>query len=210
MSAPPAVIPARKLAGRVTTVLTTKAMGRLGFQSQPVAALHLDLEGITDNRHRGWTRTSDARVPYLPRGTVIRNERQVSLVSAEDLTEIARRLAIPQLDPRWIGANIVVCGMIDFSYLPRGTHLLFPGGAILIITDQNAPCALSGDAIAHQVPDRPEIKPKFAKVAQGLRGVVATVERGGSVEPGVAFDARLPAQWLYPIGPAPSRKRTSD
>lgn len=197
MNAAPTVTPPRKIVGNVEAVFTTTDTGRLGFQSKPVSELAVDLEGIVGNRHRGWTRKADARVPYLPRGTIIRNERHVSIVSVEDLAVIAAKLEIPALDPRWIGANVVVSGMPQFSYLPRGTHLMLPGKTILIVTDQNAPCTLAGDAIARNVPDRPEIKLQFPALAQGLRGVVATVEHPGGITAGMVLEARLPAQWVY-------------
>ncbi len=193
----PDIVGPRKLTGRVAAVLTTAAKGRLGFQTGPTAELVLDLEGITGNRHRGWSRKADARVPYLPRGTIVRNERQLSIVSAEELAEIARRLEIPALDPCWIGANVVVSGIPHVSYLPRGTHLAFASKAILIVTDQNAPCRLSGAAIARHFPDRPDLELGFPKHAGGLRGVVATVEHPGVIISGAAFAARLPMQWLY-------------
>lgn len=193
----PEVVAPQKLTGRLTRVLTTAGKGRLGFQSTTVERLEVDFEGIIANRHRGWTRSSDARVPYLARGTTIRNDRQVSLVSVEDLAEIARRLDIPHLDPAWLGANLVVSGVANFSFLPRGTHLFPVGGAVLTVTDQNAPCTLAGDAISRQVPDRPEIRLQFSALAQGLRGVVAVVERPGVIEADTAITARLPAQWLY-------------
>ena len=197
MSTAPAVTPPRKIVGTINAVFSTQDKGRLGFQSTQVDALTLDLEGIVGNRHRGWTRGADARVPYLPRGTMIRNERQLSIVSAEDLAVIAARLDIPHLDPRWIGANIVVTGFSNFSYLPRGTHLMLPGKAILILTDQNAPCTLAGEAVAKHVLGRPEIKMQFPALAQGLRGVVATVEHPGNIAAGMTVEARLPAQWGY-------------
>jgi hypothetical protein len=186
-----------KLTGRIDAVLTTAAKGRLGFQSQPVSRLEVDLEGIAGNRHRGWTRPADARVPYLPRGTVMRNDRHVSIVSVEELAEIARRLDLPALDPAWIGANMVLSGIPRLSYLPRGTHLFTSGGTVLTVTDQNAPCTLAGDAIARRVADRPELKLQFPAVAKGLRGIVAVIEHPGTIDPDTAIEARLPMQWLY-------------
>ena len=197
MQAAPDVIPPRKIVGKVEAVFSTADKSRLGFQSASVSELIFDLEGIIGNRHRGWTRGADSRVPYLPRGTTMRNERHLSVVSIEDLAAIAEKLEIPHLDPRWIGANVVVSGLPHLSYLPRGTHLMLPGKAILIVTDQNAPCTLAGEAIAKQVPDRPEIKLQFPALAQGLRGVVATVEHPGTLAAGMLVEARLPAQWVY-------------
>jgi MOSC domain-containing protein YiiM len=163
-----------------------------------VASLAVDLEGIVGNRHRGWTRGADARVPYLKRGTTIRNERQLSIVSLEELAAIARLLDIPTLEAAWIGANVVLEGVPHLSYLPRGTHLFSPAGAILIVTDQNAPCTLAGEAITLHIPGRPDIKAAFPKVAQGMRGVVATVEHPGAITAGDDITARVPMQWVYP------------
>jgi hypothetical protein len=193
----PAVTPPRKVIGKVEAVYSTSAKSRLGFQSEAMEKLTVDLEGIVTNRHRGWTRKADGRVPYLPRGTTIRNERHLSIVSTEDLAIMAEKLDIAHLDPRWLGANVVVSGIPHFSYLPRGTHLMLPAKTILNVTDQNAPCTLSGEAIASHVIDRPDIKRQFPALAHGLRGVVATVEHGGTIAAGMTIDARVPAQWLY-------------
>jgi hypothetical protein len=197
MSPQPTIVPPRNIDGRVVSVLSTAGTGRLGFRSTSVDRLVVDLEGIVDNRHRGWTRRADGRVPYLKRGTIMRNERHVSIVSCEDLEEIARRLDIERVDPGWIGANLVVAGVPHFSFLPRGTHVFLGDTAILTVTDQNAPCSISGEAIAGAVLDRADIKLKFAKVAQGLRGVVCSVEHPGAIAAPTPLVARLPAQWIY-------------
>jgi hypothetical protein len=193
----PTTTPPRKVKATIDGLASTTGKGRLGFQSDTVETLALDFEGIVDNRHRGWLRKADARVPYLPRGTPIRNERHVSLVSREDLADVAAALDIPSIDPRWIGANIVVSGLQNVSFLPRGTHLFFEGGAILIVTDQNAPCTLAGEAIASHVPGRADIKQLFPKHAQGRRGVVCSVEHPGVVTAGTTLEARIPAQWIF-------------
>jgi MOSC domain len=193
----PKTLPKRKLLGQIVSVLTTSAQDRMGFQSTSCPSLELDLEGIVANRHRGWTRKADARVPYLKRGTIMRNDRHLSLVSVEDLAEMARRLDLERIEPSWIGANIVVSGLPQFSFLPRGTHLFTTGGAVLTVTDQNDPCTLSGAAIAAQCPARPEVKLNFPKLAHGLRGVVAVVEHAGQVAVGSELTVRVPSQWIY-------------
>ncbi len=193
----PRVVPAAKFGGTVVRLLNATGKGRLAFRSHAVESLHVDFEGIIGNRHRGWTRGADARVPYLPRDTVMRNSRQLSLVSVEDCAEIARRLEIGAVDPATLGANVVASGIAHFSFLPRATRLLFPGGAILSIEDQNAPCSLAAEALQLANPDKPHIKPAFVKAATGLRGLVATVEHPGQITNGSAFTARLPQQWIY-------------
>ena len=181
----------------LNNVLDAQGKGRLDFRSDAVASLKLDFEGIVGNRHRGMTRRADARVPYLKRGTEMRNTRHLSIVSVEDCAEIARRLDLAAFDPAWIGANLVVEGIPHFSYLPRGAKLIFDGGVILTNEDQNAPCSIAGEAVMLANPGRDDIKAAFPKVAKGLRGVVVTVEHPGELFPDCAFTARLPEQWIY-------------
>ncbi len=192
----PDVIPGQKREGRVLGLCVTSDRSGPGFQTGAVASLTLALDGIEGSRHQGWAMPADARVPYLPRGTTMRGTRAVSLVSREDMAEAAQRLDIAALDPRWIGANIVVEGIERFSFLPRGTRLFFEGGAILSIEAQNAPCRFAGAAIAGHT-SRPDIELEFPKVAKRLRGVVASVEHPGVVGASAAFTARIPEQWLY-------------
>ena len=193
----PVVKAPRRLVGHVEQLLSTAATERYDFQSRAVETLVLEFEGIAGERHRGWTRKADARVPYLERGTVMRNTRHLSLVSIEDCAEVARRLEITHLDPSWLGGNIVVSGLPHFSFLPRFTKLLFPGGAILTVEDQNPPCTKTGEAIAAAHLGRADIRAAFPKVAKGLRGVVATVEHPGTLSGNTDFTARLPEQWIY-------------
>ncbi len=178
-------------------MLNATGKGRLDFRSVTVERLDLDFEGIVGNRHRGFTRGADARVPYLKRGTEIRNTRQLSIVSVEDCAEIGRRLKLDRFDPAWLGANIVVEGIPRFSFLPRGTRLFFDGGAILTVEDQNAPCSIAGEAVMLAHPGRDDLKLAFPKLAKGLRGLVVTVEHPGQLTAGTDITARLPEQWIY-------------
>jgi hypothetical protein len=191
-----------KVEGRVFAAYSTASQDRLGFRAAPVSILDLDFEGIIGNRHRGYLRKADARVPYLKRGTLIRNQRHVSIVARDELTQIATALSLKSIAPETVGANIAIDGIPHLTHLPRGTKLFFPSRLILIIEDQNAPCSLAGEAVMLAAnPDQPdlEIKRLFPKVAQGLRGLVATVEHPGSVKAGDTVTARLPAQWIYSV-----------
>ncbi len=176
--------------------MMTTARHEYGFPTQPVDRLDLAFEGIPGDRHFGWTRPADSRLPMYPRGTPVRNVRSLSLVSTEDLAAIADRLGSP-VDPRWIGANIVVSGIAGFTFLPRGTRLRIDGGATLIVEDLNKPCRFAGKIIADNTPGRADIELAFAKVATGLRGIVASVERPGAVVAGAQIEAQIPEQWLY-------------
>jgi hypothetical protein len=173
-----------------------------GFVTRPVTEMELDLEGIllpglAGDRHRGHSRAADARVPWYPRGTRIRNARQVSILSPDELAEIARALDLPQVTAEEIGANLLVEGIPHLSHLPRGTRLHFPSGASLAIEDENAPCRFAGASVARRNPGRDGLDLAFVKAARHRRGLVAWVERPGRILAGDAIDVRIPEQWIY-------------
>jgi len=184
----------KKLEARALAVLTPTGEG---FQTKPVKALDLSFEGIAGDSHAGWTRKSDARTPWYKRGTDIRNVRQISMVSVEDLAALQEKLDVPTVAAAWIGANVVVQGIKDFSYLPTGTLLFFEGACVLRVEEQNAPCRIAGKAVQERYPDRDDIETGFAKIARGLRGVVASVDRPGAIRAGATLTAQLPEQWVY-------------
>lgn len=162
-----------------------------------VEAIELTLEGIPGDRHAGFVRPADVRVPWFKRGDPIHNERQLSIVSIEELAEIAAALGIAEVEPEWLGANLAVAGLPAFSMIPRGTRLFFPSGAALAITDQNAPCRIAGAELArHQGGERLDFR--FVEVSRRLRGVVATVDKAGRIAAGDAIDVRVPEQWVWP------------
>lgn len=194
------IVPAKKLAGKVARTL--KAEGR-DFVSQAVSALPLTYHGIAGDFHEGPTRNSGGREPWYARGTEMKNERQVSLLSEEELTEIAAAMGIEVLEPGWIGANLVVSGIPEFSFLPPRTLLMFEGGVTLRVDGYNAPCRLAGGEIARQSGieaedhTRTDMALAFKDAAHMKRGLVAWVEREGQIEPGEAFTARIWSQWIY-------------
>ena len=196
-----AIHPARTLAGRLVAVMIADGDG---FATRPVESATVDFEGfvidgLRGERHRGHVRAADARVPWYPRGTPIRNSRQVSIVSVEDLAVIAAALAVAELRPEWLGANLVVEGIPSLSMLPRGSRLFLPQGAVFAVEDQNAPCIGTGRAVARQCPGRDGLDFAFVKAARRLRGLVGWVERGGAVRAGDVLSVRVPEQWIYPV-----------
>ena len=175
--------------GRVqATLLATPG----GFLSHPVEALELALDGVCGDHHAGWTRRSGGREPWYPRRTVIRNDRQVSLVSAEEMALVAAQMGLEAIDPCAIGANLVIAGLDAFTATPRGARLVFPSGAVIVVTDENHPCRRSGRALAALHPERADVEPGFVKRARGLRGLVGAVERPGLVLRGDGVTLRLP------------------
>src|SRR5262245_34303512 len=114
------VIPKQKLSARVSAVYAARGED---FISEAVDELRLDFQGIERDFHAGHTRRSGSREPWYPRGTEIRNERQLSIVAADELAIVAERMAIAEIRPEWIGANLVIEGVPRLSMLPAGTLL---------------------------------------------------------------------------------------
>ena len=184
---------ARTLTARVEGTFVVE--GR-AVESTPHDTLHLTFAGITGDRHAGLVRPSGPREPWYPRGTPMRNERQVSILGAEELAEIATALNIDRLDPAWIGANLCLSGIPNLTQLPPRTLLLFPSGATLRIDGDNDPCRKSGAAITAHIPDRPDLQFAFVKAAKDKRGLVAWVEREGIIRAGDEVKVRTWRQVL--------------
>ena len=170
------------------------------FATAPVAALTVDLQGIPGDRHYGFTRPAGARERWYPSGMEMRSGRQISIVSAEELAAIAARMDLPRIAPGWIGANILIRSVPDFTSLPWGTRLFFEGGAVLVNEGVNAPYRFAGAGIAAHYPERSGLDLLFPRVAKNLRGIVASVERAGGIAPG-PVRLKIPAQKQWPGGP---------
>ncbi len=158
----------------------------------PVTQVRATLEGFEGDRHGGLTRRADARAPFYPRGTEIRNSRQVSLVAEEELAEIAEDLGVAAIEPGWLGANLVTRGIPCLSRLPAGTRLFFPQRATLVIAEENHPCALPGRVLQGRYPDEARLGARFVRAAQGRRGLVGWVERAGMIATGDRVEVVLP------------------
>src|SRR3954447_18800357 len=87
------------------------------FVTRAVDRLQLTFGGIEGDRHYGLVAKAGVRQKHHPAGTEIRNARQLSIVSEEELSELAASLGIPRLSWQWLGANLCLKG------LPRLTHL---------------------------------------------------------------------------------------
>ncbi|RVC17175.1 MOSC domain-containing protein, partial [Mesorhizobium sp. M7A.F.Ca.CA.004.04.2.1] len=139
------------------------------------------------------------REPWYPRGTEMRNERQLSIVAADELAVVAQRMGLAEIRPEWIGANLVIEGVPNLSMLPAGTLLFFKGGVTIKIDVQNGPCRIAGRSIAENagMADVEAGALLFPKVAKRLRGVVAWVEKPGTVRVREEISVRVPEQWIY-------------
>ncbi|MET0606161.1 MAG: molybdenum cofactor sulfurase [Beijerinckiaceae bacterium] len=190
----PDVIPAHTIGATVASTLLADGDG---FETRPVASLTVDFDGVAGDRHRGATRFAGAREPWFPRGVVMRNERQVTIVASDELADIAAALALPEIRPEWLGANLVLRNAPRLSWIPAGARIFFDGGAVLAIEGQNAPCLAAGAAIGRHHPERTDIALSFPKVARRLRGLIGSVEVPGVIVAGSAATVRVREQWIY-------------
>lgn len=169
-----------------------------GLESEPVDEIRATFEGFEGEAHGGLTRPSCSRVlrQYDPRGTEIRNARQITILSEEELAEIARRLDIPRLAPEWIGANLVLRGIPQLSMLPPSSRLIFEteDGPGIAVDMENGPCRWPGEVIETHHPGKGA---RFAKEARGLRGVVAWIEKPGTIREGDTCRLHIPPQRIY-------------
>ncbi|ESX45278.1 MOSC domain-containing protein [Mesorhizobium sp. C416B] len=193
---PVEIIPARKLAAKVAALYVASFDH---FQTRSVEELQLGFEGIDGDFHAGATRRSGGREPWYPRGTEIRNERQISIVAADELAVVAERMGLAEIKPEWIGANLLIEGVPHLSMLPSGTLLFFRGGVTIKVDAQNGPCRLAGRSIAENagMADREAGALAFPKAAKRLRGLVAWVEKPGRMTTGEEISVRVPEQWIY-------------
>jgi MOSC domain-containing protein YiiM len=188
--------PGRKLAGKVAGTFRAPPGT---FETFAVEALDLSFDGIVGDHHHGPTRRSGGREPWYPRGTEMRNERQLSIIAPDELATVAGRMGLGEIRPEWIGANLVLDGIPRLSMLPSGTLLFFSGGVTLKIDGQNKPCRIAGQLVATRagMADIDAGALAFPKSAQRLRGLVAWVEKPGRIASGEAVSARIPEQWIY-------------
>ncbi|RVA41617.1 molybdenum cofactor sulfurase, partial [Mesorhizobium sp. M7A.F.Ca.CA.004.11.1.1] len=109
------------------------------------------------------------------------------------------RMGLAEIRPEWIGANLVIEGVPNLSMLPAGTLLFFKGGVTIKIDVQNGPCRIAGRSIAENagMADVEAGALLFPKVAKRLRGVVAWVEKPGTVRVREEISVRVPEQWIY-------------
>lgn len=180
--------------GVVLAVLLCDIPGSIA--SSRKESIHAELAGLVGDRHFGHTAASNGRYPY-PRGTEIRNSRQVSIISDEEMREVSDAMGIPVMLPEWLGANLLVQGVPALTQLPPSSRLHFRGGAVLVVHGENDPCTGPGNLIQENYPNLPKLSPAFVKAAHHKRGLVAWVEKAGRIVSGETFEAEIPEQFDY-------------
>jgi len=160
--------------------------------AEPLTDVDLTFEGVTGSVHGGATRASCSRVKaQYPKGTEIRNERQLSIVSAEELAAIAAQMGVDSVDPARLGASMVVKGLPDFTHVPPASRLQAPSGATLMVDMQNMPCQFPAKSLAAV---QGAAAKGFKAAAEGRRGVTASVAREGRIVLGDTLRLHIPNQ----------------
>ena len=165
--------------------------------AEPLTEIMATYAGVEGEEHAGLTRPSCSRViAQYPRDTEIRNVRQFSVLSAEELAQIAADMGIERLDPAWVGASIVLEGIADLTHLPPSSRLQSESGTTLVVDMENRPCHLPAKPIDEHVPGKGR---GFKAAAEGRRGVTAWVEREGILRLGDIMRLHVPDQrpWAH-------------
>ncbi len=140
------------------------------------------LEGIINDQHFGFTRWSKTRKQ------VVRNERQWTALSTEEVEIIRGNMNLRELAADILKPNIVLEGIPDFSQLPRRTKLSFENGTLLIVEEFTDPCTPMGQRIADAYGTNADGDPiranQFPKAANKHRGLVGVIEQPGVIQPG--------------------------
>ncbi|MGR3501721.1 MOSC domain-containing protein [Pseudaestuariivita sp.] len=160
--------------------------------AEPRDTFDLTFAGIAGAFHSGETRASCSRVTsQYAKGTPIRNERQLSIVSAEELEAIAAAMGVDSVDPARLGASMVVRGIADFTHVPPSSRLQAPSGATLTIDMENRPCHWPGKSLDKAEPGTGK---SFKRAAEDKRGVTAWVAAEGRLAVGDTLRLHVPDQ----------------
>lgn len=174
------------------TWLGVVADSKKDLRAKALVEVHAGFAGFEGEGHGGLTRPSCVRTKeQYPKGTEIRNVRQLSVLSAEEMALIAAEMEMSTLDPVHLGASMVIEGIPDFSHVPPSSRLQGPSGATITIDMENRPCVLPGHEIEK---DAPGYGRAFKAAAHNRRGVTAWVEREGQFAVGDKLRLHVPDQ----------------
>ena len=167
-------------------------VNRPDIRAEAVDSITLSYAGMEDDYHGGLTRASCVRVTdQHPKGTEIRNVRQLSVLSSEELAEIAADIGLEKINPAHLGASVVIEGIPDFTHVPPASRLQAENGTTLAIDVENGPCNYPAREIEKDFPGHGK---GFKAAARGKRGVCAWVEREGSLRVGDRLRLHVPDQ----------------
>lgn len=162
------------------------------IRAMPLDEMALSFGGYAGESHAGLTRPSCSRVlAQYPRGTEIRNVRQICVVCAEEMAAVAAELGLTDWDHAWVGASVVISGLPDFTRIPPSSRLQAASGATLVVDMENHPCIEPAKTIELVHPGHGKA---FKEAAKGRRGITAWVEREGVLRLGDTVTLHIPGQ----------------
>lgn len=192
----PALIPTEHKAK--ITWLGRVEKGGEGIRSAALSgAVQASYDGLEGEVHAGLMRPSCIRtVTQFPEGTQIRNVRQFSVLSAEELAATAADMGLDGLQPEWLGASMIIEGIDDFTHVPPSSRLMNAAGTSLVIDMINRPCLYPAKEVEK---DKPGYGKAFKRAALGRRGVTAWVEHEGPLAIGDELTLHVPDQraWAH-------------
>ena len=184
-----------KIRGCVDAILINRDRNK-SLASERVESVEVSYAGFKGEAHSGLTRPACSRVKLqYDQGTEIRNTRQITILSSEELAQIANNMEIERLEPEWVGANLLLSGIPALSLLPPSTRLIFDAGVSIVVDMENGPCKYPGEVIDEYFSGSGK---RFPKAAQHLRGVTAWIEKEGIISSGEMVSVHLPIQPPYP------------
>jgi hypothetical protein len=124
----------------VVTFIGAVTKRETSLRSESLQSTNLLFAGIEGESHGGLNRPACSRtLQQHPRETTLKNVRQLTVLSAEDLALIAAQMmssgsgALEKLDPCWLGASLVISGIPNFSHLPPSSRLqVVSSGATIV------------------------------------------------------------------------------
>lgn len=197
-----AVLKPSKLKGCLVRLMVN-AIPSQSLATQNIETAMLTFAGLDADSHKGLTRPACVRTRLqYEEGTTIRNVRQLTAIGVDELRAIEDAMselagdALPgPIEPEWLGANMLIEGIPQLTWLPPNSRLIFDGGATITIDMENEPCSGPARIIDHHYPGFGKY---FVKAAMGRRGVTAWVECEGQIKAGAMCQLHCPPQRHYP------------
>lgn len=163
--------------------------------STALTEMPLTLAGYEAEFHAGLSRPSCSRViQQYPRYTEIKNARQLSILSQEELDAIAADMGLETLQPSLLGASVLISGIPDWSHVPPSSRLIAKDGPGIIVDMENRPCHLPAPFIEAKHPEKGK---GFKAAAKGRRGVTGAVEQAGILRIGTELRLHVPDQPVW-------------
>lgn len=182
------------------TVLWVYVWEQNSAASREVRKLHCFLDGVRDDRHRGFSRFSMAReIDFIQKDQEVFNLRQVTVVSERENERIAQELWIASIEATDLWANILLDWLPNLSKLPVWCIIRFSRGVFLMLTWDNFPCIVAGTQVQTATPEVLWIDKGFVKASIHRRGQTAIVYKTWVIKAWDTYEIIVPRHvqvWL--------------